>query len=87
MKPLPEGRCGRCKQTRPLFEYKPRHDCIEVHGRVDLIEAAMLIAGIEDSGDRWCTRRIEREKPLLVCIRCHDDEAADEFEFIEENEL
>lgn len=87
MKPLPEGRCGRCQQTRPLFEYKPQHDCIETIGRVDLIEGAQLAAEIDESGDRWCTRRIEREKPLLVCIRCHDTEHADEAEFIEEREL
>lgn len=85
--PPPEGRCDRCKQTRPLFERTPDHNCIETIGRVDLVEAACLITEIENSGDRWCTRRIEGRKPDKLCVRCHDADAADEAEFIEEHEL
>ncbi|MEU9865513.1 hypothetical protein AB0D99_32055 [Streptomyces sp. NPDC047971] len=80
----PEGRCTRCKQTRPLFAYKPIHDCIELIGRVRLDEAAMHIAGLEDMDDRWCLARIEgRHHQPRLCVRCHDREATDEQEFID----
>lgn len=79
-----EGRCTRCKQTRPLFPYKPLHDCVRNIGSVDLTEAAMHIAWIEDNGDRWCTAAIERRAQLhRLCVRCHDREAADEQHFID----
>lgn len=82
-----EGRCERCGQPRPLFPRKPDHDCIDALGRVDLIEAARLIAEIEDQGDRWCTRRIEGLKPIRLCIRCHDADAAEEAAHVKENQL
>jgi hypothetical protein len=81
--PPPEGKCERCKQTRPLFAYKPEHDCVEDAGTMNLIDAASYIAEIEDNGDTWCMRRIERRlhKPYL-CVRCHDTEADRERTFI-----
>ena len=85
--PPPEGKCHHCKQTRPLFERKPDHDCIDVHGSVSLIEAARLIAEIEDSGDHWCTRRIEGLPNYRLCVRCYDADAAEEAAFIKEHEL
>lgn len=79
-----EGTCQRCKQTRPLFPYQPIHDCIEVIGRVDLVEAAVHIAGLEDQDDRWCLARIEgRYRRPRFCVRCCDREAIDEQEFID----
>lgn len=79
----PEGKCLRCKQTRPLFNYKPKHDCVRDIGSVDLIEAMSHIAEIEDNGDEWCMRRIERRshKPYL-CVRCYEKEEDREDEFI-----
>jgi hypothetical protein len=85
--PPAEGRCDRCRQTRPLFTRKPDHDCIDTLGRVDLIEAARLIAEIEDQGDIWCTRRIEGLPPRKLCIRCHDIDAADEAAHIKAHQL
>jgi hypothetical protein len=82
-----EGKCGRCRQTRPLFARKPDHDCIDVIGHVDLIEAARLIAEIEDQGDRWCTRRIEGLPPIQLCVRCHDADAAEEAAHVKEHQL
>lgn len=82
-----EGKCSRCGQTRPLFARKPDHDCIEVLGRVDLIEAARLIAELDDQGDRWCIRRIEGLPPQRLCIRCHDADAAEEARHVKENQL
>lgn len=78
-----EGRCTRCKQPRPLFAYKPIHDCTKAAGLVSLTEAAELIAEIEASGDRWCEARIERRRRLM-CVPCHDREAADEERHIRE---
>ncbi|MEU7416743.1 hypothetical protein [Streptomyces antibioticus] len=85
--PPAEGKCRRCRQTRPLFPRKPDHDCIDTLGRVDLIEAARLIAEIEDQGDHWCTRRIEGLPNYRLCVRCFDADAAEEEEFIKEHEL
>lgn len=85
--PPAEGRCPSCKQMRPLFERVPDHDCVEAIGRVDLIEAARLIAGIEDSGDHWCTRRIEKLPPQKLCVRCCDADAEEEATFVEEHQL
>lgn len=82
-----EGKCDRCKQTRPLFTRKPDHDCVGTVGRVDLIEAARIIDEIEWQGDRWCTRRIEGRSPLRLCVRCHDADAAEEAAHIEEYQL
>jgi hypothetical protein len=82
-----EGKCGRCRQTRPLFPRKPDHDCIDIIGRVDLIEAAQLIAELEDQGDRWCTRRIEGRPPIRLCVRCFDAEAAEEAAHVKEHQL
>ncbi|MGA5635027.1 hypothetical protein [Streptomyces lydicamycinicus] len=81
-----EGRCVRCKQPRPLFPYKPLHNCVETAGRVDLAEAAEWIAEIESNGDRWCEALIAR-RPRLMCVRCCDREAADEQQFIDEMKL
>lgn len=47
-----EGRCHRCKQQRPLFFYEPDHDCVEAIGRVNLVDAATWIEGLEDQDDR-----------------------------------
>ncbi|MFJ9420765.1 hypothetical protein [Streptomyces sp. NPDC101249] len=86
--PVPvEGRCERCKQPRPLFPRKPDHDCIDVLGRVDLIEAARLIAEIKDQGDRWCSRRIDGRPPIRLCIRCHDADAVEEAAHVKEHHL
>ncbi|MDX3314687.1 hypothetical protein P1S61_37670 [Streptomyces sp. ME08-AFT2] len=85
--PPPEGKCDRCRQTRPLFVRKPDHDCIDVLGRVDLIEAARLIAEIDDQGDIWCTRRIEGLPPRQLCVRCFGVDAADEAAHIEVHQL
>lgn len=81
-----EGKCARCKQPRSLFPYKPLHDCVKAAGSVDLIEAAELIAEIEDQYDRWCLGRIDR-CPRLLCVPCHDLEVADEEDHIKEYEL
>lgn len=85
--PPTEGTCARCKQTRPLFTRKPDHDCIDVLGRVDLIEAAQLIAELEDQGDHWCTRRIEGLPPAKLCVRCHDADAVEEAAHMKEYRL
>lgn len=82
-----EGRCERCSQTRPLFPRKPDHDCIDTLGRVDLIEAARLIAELEDQGDHWCTRRIEGRPRIRLCVRCHDAAAAEEAAHVKEYQL
>lgn len=82
-----EGKCDRCRQQRPLFARKPDHDCIDILGRVDLIEAARLIAEIENQGDIWCTHRIEGLPPRRLCVRCHDIDAAAEAAHIEEHQL
>ncbi|MGW4493819.1 hypothetical protein [Streptomyces sp. NPDC004376] len=82
-----EGKCQHCRQPRPLFERKPDHDCIDTLGRVDLIEAARLIAEIEDMGDHWCTRRIEGLPNYRLCVRCYDNDAAAEEAFVKEHEL
>jgi len=82
-----EGRCERCKQPRPVFQRKPDHNCVEALGRVDLVEAARLIEEIEDQGDRWCIRRIEGLKPILLCVRCHDTDAAEEATHVKEHQL
>jgi hypothetical protein len=88
MTPEPiEGKCARCKQPRPLFARKPDHDCIDVIGRVDLIEAARLIAEIEDQGDHWCSDRIEGLPPRRLCVRCYDADAAEEAAHIKEHQL
>lgn len=81
-----EGRCHRCEQPRPLFPYKPVHDCIDDIGRVDLIEAAVHIAGLEDQDDIWCTARIER-RPRLLCVPCHDRDHAAELDHMEKYDL
>lgn len=89
MTPKPvEGTCERCKQPRPLFPYKPEHDCVEAGGLMRLTEAAEWIDQIRDSGDRWCETRIDRfsSQPQL-CIRCHDKEREDEERYIKENQL
>lgn len=79
----PEGKCGRCSQTRHLFQYKPTHDCIRDIGTVDLIDAMTHIAEIEDNGDHWCLSRIHRHpKRLLVCTSCFQVESRQEEEFI-----
>lgn len=82
-----EGACARCQQARPVFPYKPEHDCIADAGNVDLIEAANWIAGMEEQGDRWCLARIERQKPGRFCVPCHDKESADERDLIKEYDL
>lgn len=81
----PEGKCLRCQQTRPLFNYTPKHDCVKDAGTVDLIEAMSHISQIDDNGDEWCMRRIERRshKPYL-CVRCFEKEEAREDTFIAE---
>jgi hypothetical protein len=80
----PEGRCLRCKQTRPLFAYRPIHDCITEIGPVSITEAANYIAGFDDDGDRWCEARVERRHNLrTLCVPCCDREAKDEQEFID----
>lgn len=81
-----EGRCHRCKQARPLFTYKPDHDCIEAAGRVTLIEAAQLIAELEDQDDRWCLARVN-SLPIRLCVPCTDLEHAREAAHIKEYEL
>ncbi|MFP8960007.1 hypothetical protein ACLIYP_05455 [Streptomyces nanhaiensis] len=79
-----EGRCTRCKQPRPLFPYKPFHDCLTVIGPVNLIEAADHIAWFEEQGDRWCTARVERRDHYRrMCVPCHDREAKDEQHFVD----
>lgn len=82
-----EGRCERCRQTRPLFPRKPDHDCIDVIGRVDLVEAAQLIDELEDQDDRWCARRIEGRPPARLCVRCHDADATEEAAHVKEHQL
>lgn len=84
--PPTEGRCVRCKQQRPLFAYKPLHNCVETAGRVDLAEAAEWIAEIESNGDRWCQALIER-RPRLMCVRCCDRESVEEQQHIDLMEL
>lgn len=79
----PEGNCNRCKQTRPLFPYKPEHDCIKDAGRVDLIEAAEWLSELELQDDRWCLARINRSQRLL-CVPCHDKEHDEEIAHIKE---
>ncbi|MFJ9644985.1 hypothetical protein [Streptomyces sp. NPDC101206] len=78
-----EGRCGRCTQTRPVFVYKPLHDCIDDIGHVDLVDAATHLAWFEEFDDRWCQARVDR-RPRRLCVPCHDKEAKDEQEFIDE---
>lgn len=78
-----EGRCVRCKQPRPVFVYKPLHDCINDIGHVDLVDAATHLAWIEENGDQWCQARIDR-MPRRLCVPCHDKEAVEEQEFITE---
>ncbi|WP_019358029.1 hypothetical protein [Streptomyces sp. AA1529] len=86
--PPTEGTCERCKQTRPLFAYKPEHDCIDVAGLMRLDEAADWIDQIRDTGDRWCEARLDRfNRQIKLCIRCHDKERADEETYIKENQL
>lgn len=85
--PPSEGRCRRCKQMRPLFERTPDHDCVASIGSVDLIEAARLIAEIENTGDHWCARRIEGLGNEKLCVRCHDADVAEEAAFVEEHHL
>lgn len=83
-----EGKCARCKQPRPLFPYKPEHDCIEAAGLVRLNEAAEWIDQIRDSDDRWCESRLTF--PGLrrnLCVPCHDREHADEAAYIKEHQL
>jgi hypothetical protein len=70
-----EGTCARCKQPRPVFIYKPLHDCIE------------SLSAMEDTVDRWCLARTHREGRLRLCVPCHDREVADEEHCIKENEL
>lgn len=79
----PEGKCLRCQQTRPLFNYTPNHDCIKDIGTVDLIEAMMHITEIDDNDDIWCMRKIERiaDKPYL-CVRCFEKEEQREADFV-----
>ncbi|MFC4512591.1 hypothetical protein [Streptomyces ehimensis] len=81
-----EARCERCQQRRPLFPYKPLHDCIALIGPVGLVEAARHIAWFEEKGDRWCEARLEYRRHRL-CVRCHDLEANEEATFIKEEEL
>lgn len=81
--PPPEGQCRRCKQTRPLFPYKPEHDCIKDAGLVNLIEAAEWISELEMQDDRWCLARIERRQRQL-CVPCHDKEHAEELAHMRE---
>ncbi|MFE2073680.1 hypothetical protein [Streptomyces misionensis] len=86
--PPAEGTCERCKQTRPLFPYKPDHDCVDTAGLVRLTEAAEWIDDIRDSGDRWCQARIDNlGRQQLLCVRCHDKEREDEERYIEEHAL
>lgn len=75
------GRPARCSPR------KPDHDCIDNIGRVDLIEAARLIAEPEDQGDHWCTRRIEGRPRIRLCVRCHDAAAAEEAAHVKEYQL
>lgn len=86
--PPAEGTCGRCKQTRPLFPYKPEHDCVDTAGYLRLDEAAQWIDEIRDSGDRWCQARIDAlgRQPEL-CVRCHDKERTDEERYVKEHQL
>ncbi|MGW3492017.1 hypothetical protein [Streptomyces sp. NPDC001054] len=81
-----EGRCHRCKQTRPLFNYKADHDCIDAVGRVDLVEAARLIEELEDHDDRWCLARVN-SLPIRLCVPCTDREHADEAAHAKEYQL
>ncbi|MEU6758012.1 hypothetical protein [Streptomyces sp. NPDC046685] len=78
-----EARCGRCKQTRPVFVYKPLHDCVEEAGTVDLAEAAVWLGWFEQYDDRWCQARVNR-RPQRLCVPCHDREAKSEQRFIDE---
>lgn len=79
-----EGKCGRCKQPRRLFRYKPKHDCVENIGTVDLIDAFTYIASIGDSGDHWCMSKIERyPQRLMVCTTCFQKEVVEEEHLIE----
>ena len=80
------GKCKRCEQTRPRFPYKPLHDCIAAAGNVDLIEARSWLEDIENSDDRWCTDRLDRT-PRYLCVPCHDREAIEEQQFIDDHEL
>ncbi|MCZ7413123.1 hypothetical protein [Streptomyces sp. WMMC897] len=81
-----EGRCNRCKQPRPVFPYKPIHDCIDTIGYIRLTEAADHLADIEDRDDRWCQAQIDR-RPIRLCVPCHDREVLDEQRHIAEHEL
>ncbi|MFB7244582.1 hypothetical protein ACFCYX_19240 [Streptomyces populi] len=88
MTPEPtEGTCERCKQPRPLFAYKPEHDCIDVAGLMRLTEAAEWIDNIRDTDDRWCERQLDHKPQPKLCIRCHDKEREDEEQYIKENQL
>lgn len=78
-----EGRCTRCKQTRPIFVYKPLHDCVKDIGQVGLVDAATHLAFIEEHGDVWCQAQISR-MPRRLCVPCHDKDAVEEQEFIDE---
>ncbi|MGW7786006.1 MULTISPECIES: hypothetical protein [Streptomyces] len=82
-----EGQCERCKQPRPLFTYKPEHDCIDVAGLMRLPEALEWIEQIEDTDDRWCSRRLHHNPQAKLCIRCHDKEREDEEQYIKEHQL
>lgn len=84
--PPREGKCSRCKQTRPLFTYKPKHDCVRDIGLIRLDEASEHIGWMEEHGDRWCLTRVERWPSRLpeLCVRCHDVEAEAEEKFIRE---
>ncbi|MEV8474888.1 hypothetical protein [Streptomyces sp. NPDC051173] len=84
--PATGARCERCGQIRPLFPCKPLHDCADLVGPVSLVAAARYIEWIAETGDRWCEARLYSRPPLL-CVPCHDREAADEAEFIKENKL
>lgn len=79
-----EGKCGQCGQQRALFPYKPEHDCTQDHGSVRLDEAWDILNSMEENGDRWCLRRIERRAPINLCTSCYGKEAEAEEKFIKE---
>lgn len=81
-----EGQCVRCEQSRPVFPYKPLHNCIDIAGNVSLLEAADWISEIEMTDDRWCQARLQRRERLM-CVPCHDREATDEERHVQEHAL
>ena len=77
--------CHRCHQPRPLYPYKPIHDCVDQPGVFNLPEAVARIADMHESGDIWCLARLTRT-PRLLCTPCHAKDFADETRSLQEYE-